>query len=173
MPITHLTSLGQLNGLLAQSKEKVTVSLVFHASWCGPCHAIAPTFEQLSSKYPNVNFLKCDVDACGDVSAKYKVSAMPTFIFLKGDAKVDQVRGADKSALSSAVAKYAASSPASGTQAFAGKGNTLGGSSKSSPSSSSNNSSTPAAAYPFANIDPQVKVFAGLVGAYLVFWYLS
>lgn len=66
----------------------------FHASWCvshlqpshvsiedlenrcSPCHAIAPTFEALSKKYTNVNFLKCDVDAARDVASQYSVSAM-------------------------------------------------------------------------------------------------
>jgi thioredoxin 1 len=37
---------------------------------------IAPTFEALSKKYTNVNFLKCDVDAARDVAAMYSVSAM-------------------------------------------------------------------------------------------------
>jgi thiol-disulfide isomerase/thioredoxin len=74
---------------------------------------IAPTFEALSKQYKNVNFLKCDVDAARDVASRYSVSAMcapphlyiyifdhpfcrPTFIFLKGSDKVDQVRGMDK-----------------------------------------------------------------------------
>lgn len=34
MPITHLTSLPQLTGVLSQSREKLTV-IDFHASWCG------------------------------------------------------------------------------------------------------------------------------------------
>ncbi|KAF8975383.1 thioredoxin-like protein, partial [Cyathus striatus] len=48
----------------------------FHATWCGPCHAIAPTFEALSKQHKNVNFLKCDVDAARDVASLYSVSAM-------------------------------------------------------------------------------------------------
>lgn len=43
---------------------------------CGPCHAIAPTYEALSKRYLNVNFLKCDVDAAADVAARYSISAM-------------------------------------------------------------------------------------------------
>ena len=43
---------------------------------CGPCHMIAPTYENLSKQYSNVNFLKCDVDQAKDVAAKYRVTAM-------------------------------------------------------------------------------------------------
>lgn len=81
---------------------------------CGPCHAIAPTYEALSKQYTSVNFLKCDVEAARDVASQYAVRAMyafyfialelfmltftvrPTFVFLKGATKVDQVQGADR-----------------------------------------------------------------------------
>ena len=37
---------------------------------------IAPVYEKLAQEYPNVNFLKCDVDAAQDVAGRYRVSAM-------------------------------------------------------------------------------------------------
>jgi len=51
-------------------------TLIYTISRCGPCHAIAPTFESLSKKYTAVNFLKCDVDAAQEVAKRYSVSAM-------------------------------------------------------------------------------------------------
>lgn len=54
-------------------------SSVIYVFRCGPCHTIAPTFEALSKKYTNVNFLKCDVDAARDVASMYSVSAMLVF----------------------------------------------------------------------------------------------
>lgn len=36
----------------------------FSATWCGPCQMIGPYFGQLSTEFPNLVFLKIDVDAC-------------------------------------------------------------------------------------------------------------
>jgi len=98
MSITHITDNAQLDGILGQSPTKVSV-IDFHASWCGPCHQIAPVFEAKSREYPNVNFLKCDVDNASAVAAKYKVTAMPTFIFFKGSKQEGTIRGVDRDGL--------------------------------------------------------------------------
>lgn len=65
------------------------------ATWCGPCKAIAPIFHELSEAMPNVVFLKVDVDENPETAAKYSVSAMPTFLFIKGGEIVDRLMGAN------------------------------------------------------------------------------
>ncbi|KAG2022916.1 thioredoxin family protein, variant 2 [Coprinopsis cinerea AmutBmut pab1-1] len=174
MSITHISSLSQLNGILGESKSKLTV-IDFHATWCGPCHAIAPKFEALAREYKNVNFLKCDVDQARDVASEYRVTAMPTFIFLKGHTKVDQVRGADARGIEAALRKHSTSS--GGTTAFSGKGHTLGGGPaptdvKGEAKRAVDNAANAASAG-LAGIDPQVKVLVGLIGLYVLFWYLG
>ncbi|KAI8621054.1 thioredoxin-like protein, partial [Chytriomyces sp. MP71] len=67
----------------------------FTAAWCGPCKMVAPRFEALAAKVTTVSFLKVDVDEQPEISQKHGVSAMPTFIFFKNGAKLDQVVGAD------------------------------------------------------------------------------
>ncbi|GAV98821.1 thioredoxin-domain-containing protein [Lentinula edodes] len=161
MSITHIASVSQLNGILEKEKDKLSV-IDFHATWCGPCHAIAPAFEAFSKQYTNVNFMKCDVDAARDVASLYRVSAMPTFIFLRGNTKVDQVRGADKAGLRAAIVKH--SSGAAGSGAFSGKGQTLGSGGGGGDIAESSSSL-------FSNTDPQVRVLLYLLGAYLVFCF--
>ncbi|KAF6766685.1 thioredoxin-like protein [Ephemerocybe angulata] len=176
MTITHLTSLSQLNGILEKSKDKLTV-IDFHATWCGPCHAIAPKFESLSKQHKNVNFLKCDVDAAADVASQYRVSAMPTFVFLKGTTKVDQVRGADPNALEATVRKHASGSSAASTSAFSGKGHTLGGgpapSDLTGDAKRAVDNAAAGASAALGGIDPQLKVFIGLIGLYALFYFLG
>ncbi|TNY23616.1 thioredoxin-like protein, partial [Rhodotorula diobovata] len=70
----------------------------FHAAWCGPCHAIAPVFEKLAAQYRGVTFAKVDVDKAQEIARAYKVTAMPTFAFVKGERKVHEVRGANAQA---------------------------------------------------------------------------
>ncbi|KAG8930379.1 hypothetical protein FRC03_003053 [Tulasnella sp. 419] len=161
--ITHITSSSQLDGLLSSAGSKLTV-IDFHATWCGPCHAIAPKFEALSKEYKNAQFLKCDVDACQEVARKYSISAMPSFIFIKDGSKIDMVRGADPRSLENTIKKHA------GSASFGGKGQTLGGAS-SSPSAGA--APTPPAAGGLTNLDPQVKLFLGLLGVYLVIWFFK
>jgi len=166
MSITHITSLSQLDAILDKSRTKLTV-VDFHATWCGPCHAIAPAYEALSKQYSSVNFLKCDVDAAQDVARRYAVGVMPTFLFLKGQTKVDEVKGANKAALENALRKHS-SGQGSGSS-FSGRGQSLDSSTQPQPQTSRNDDSEA----PLVNIDPQVKKLLYFLGAYLLFWYLS
>jgi thioredoxin 1 len=81
----------QFNALL----QKADRSLVdFHATWCGPCKAIAPyVVSQCQAK--GVNLIKVDVDKNGEIAAKYSIQAMPTFkvIDRNGNAVFEKVGG--------------------------------------------------------------------------------
>lgn len=48
----------------------------FTASWCGPCQMIKPFFEQLAAEFPNVIFVKVDVDECA-VGTHSLLQALP------------------------------------------------------------------------------------------------
>lgn len=69
----------------------------FHATWCGPCKALAPTIDQLKKKLGSkIRILKIDVDKNQDTAAKFKVRSVPTLIlFKKGEIVWRQAGGMD------------------------------------------------------------------------------
>ena len=83
------------------------VVIDFFATWCGPCMMIAPEIDRMDAQMPNVVYLKVDVDRTPDVSQYYRISAMPTFIFIKNGQKVGEMTGADVNRLRQYVSAYA------------------------------------------------------------------
>ena len=71
------------------------VALVdFWATWCGPCIALAPTINEVANEYDGqVTVGKIDVDRVADVTAKYRIQAMPTLIIFKDGVEVDRIIG--------------------------------------------------------------------------------
>uniref|UniRef100_A0A0D6R8H2 Thioredoxin domain-containing protein n=2 Tax=Araucaria cunninghamii TaxID=56994 RepID=A0A0D6R8H2_ARACU len=90
----------------ATSNGKIVV-VDFTAQWCGPCKMIAPFYSELSEKYPQLVFLKVDVDEMNDLTATWDVRAMPTFVFLKDGKQIDKLVGANKPELEKKVINYA------------------------------------------------------------------
>lgn len=105
--VTEVSSLGQLDGILTANTGKLVV-MDFFANWCGPCKMISPIYDKLASEgaHPNTVFLKVDVDTASDVTAKYAVSSMPTFVFLKNGAVVDRFAGASEKKLLDTINKH-------------------------------------------------------------------
>ena len=67
----------------------------FWAPWCGPCKMMNPVIEQLSKSY-NVVKVNIDEDEGRDVSMKYKIEAIPTFLVLKEGQPVKRFVGIQK-----------------------------------------------------------------------------
>jgi thiol-disulfide isomerase/thioredoxin len=56
-------------------------------------------FEELSAKFPDIEFVKIDVDELEDLAAECGISAMPTFHVYSNGVKVAEMTGADKDKL--------------------------------------------------------------------------
>ena len=90
-----------------QMAGKKLVVVDFFATWCGPCKQIAPQFAELSGAHKKVMFLKVDVDHNRDLSGKYEVSSMPTFLFMKNGKVLDKMAGANIVSIKQKIGSYA------------------------------------------------------------------
>ncbi len=69
--------------------------LDFYADWCGPCKIMEPIFEDLEKEYQGkVTFKRVDVEAEGDLAAKYGIMSIPTFVLTKDGKELDRKVGA-------------------------------------------------------------------------------
>lgn len=67
--------------------------LYFSADWCGPCQFTKPALEAMSVERPDINFVRVDVDADGDLSRKYAIRGIPTVIVIDEDGMVQRLNG--------------------------------------------------------------------------------
>ena len=68
---------------------------------------IAPIFKELSEEFKSrVQFIKVDVDDNPEAAQKHGVSAMPTFLFIKGGEVVDRLMGANTERLKELIEEW-------------------------------------------------------------------
>ncbi len=66
----------------------------FWADWCAPCKMVAPLIDELAEEYDGkIKFTKVDVDDNPQTAMQYGIRSIPTLLFFKGGAPVDQVVG--------------------------------------------------------------------------------
>jgi thioredoxin 1 len=66
----------------------------FTADWCGPCKKVRPIVEELSRDQSEVKFQIIDVDSEGELTRKFEVRSIPTFILIENGQEVNRFTGA-------------------------------------------------------------------------------
>ena len=94
------------------SQEQKLVVVDFSAEWCPPCRRLADILPSIAEAYPQVQFLKIDIDESRDLSTHYGVSSIPHIKFLKAgqDGQIQElasVIGADVPQIKSKISQFA------------------------------------------------------------------
>ncbi|MDB9786623.1 thioredoxin [Bacteriovoracaceae bacterium] len=71
-------------------KSGKPVIVDFWAEWCGPCKALSPVLEEISTELGDkAAIVKVNVDEQPELAQKYEIRGIPTLIFFK-DGKVQR-----------------------------------------------------------------------------------
>jgi thioredoxin 1 len=92
--------MSELINLNKESFEKVTSSkdktliIDFWAPWCGPCKALTPVLEELSSEMSDsVEVYKVNVDDNTELAQEHGVQSIPTLLVFKNGALSETIVG--------------------------------------------------------------------------------
>ncbi|GJM21455.1 MAG: thioredoxin [Planctomycetota bacterium] len=66
----------------------------FHATWCPPCRALAPTLERLAVSHADrVRVGKVDIDDNPALVERFSIASVPTLLLLRGDELLERITG--------------------------------------------------------------------------------
>ncbi|KXS20099.1 glutaredoxin [Gonapodya prolifera JEL478] len=107
---TPITSPAHFDSSRSQLPRGSVLALNFWAEWAPQCKNMNEVFAELAVKFPDLNFWTIEAEEIADVSEKFEIDSVPTFIVLKDSKQLDRISGADAAVLTASITKHASSS---------------------------------------------------------------
>ncbi|EPE05821.1 proteasome-interacting thioredoxin protein [Ophiostoma piceae UAMH 11346] len=120
---SNVVEIGSTSEFTTLLKASRVVIADFYATWCQPCHVIAPVFESIAEELsvPNaVTFVKIDTEQQRDIATTYTITAMPTFLLFRDGKVIERVQGANPAKLQALVTKLVSEASAVGGEGASG-----------------------------------------------------
>ena len=102
--VREIATAKEFNELLHSSESQLVV-VHFSAAWAPQCKQMNDVLEELAkeTQFVNVVFIKLEAEDIPELSEKYQIAAVPTFIFIKKKQVLDRIDGANAAELSKKV----------------------------------------------------------------------
>jgi thioredoxin 1 len=92
--MSELVNLNKESYNKAISSGEKTVMVDFWAPWCGPCKALTPILEEISSEMSEqVGIYKVNVDDNTDLAQEHGVQSIPTLLIYKNGSLSETIVG--------------------------------------------------------------------------------
>jgi thioredoxin 1 len=92
--IVKIHSVEEFENLKKEYPDKILI-VDFWAVWCAPCATFLPVFEKIQKEhYQDFIFVKINVDEVGSIAQTYRITGIPTTLFIKNDEVIHKVVGA-------------------------------------------------------------------------------
>uniref|UniRef100_A0A8C7URT0 Glutaredoxin 3 n=1 Tax=Oncorhynchus mykiss TaxID=8022 RepID=A0A8C7URT0_ONCMY len=109
--LVEATSSQQFEDLLSKAGKYVFLTVVhFQAAWAPQCSQMNDVMGELAKENKHTMFVKLEAEAVPEVSEKYEITSVPTFLFFKGGQKIDRLDGAHAPELTNKVQRLSVSS---------------------------------------------------------------
>ena len=83
-----------INTIEFEETIKSGLTLVdFYADWCGPCKMLGPVLEEVDGEYPEINFVKVNVDENMDLAQKFNIMSIPVVFIFKDNEVLGKMGG--------------------------------------------------------------------------------
>ncbi|KAI9207104.1 thioredoxin-like protein [Polychytrium aggregatum] len=102
------------------SSDAIVTVANFHATWADMCKDMNEVFDELSRKFPNLQYLKIEAEEFPEISEKLEISSVPTFIFISSGKELDRVEGANAPKLTSLVEKHSSKAASLASESSSG-----------------------------------------------------
>ncbi|XP_057690477.1 glutaredoxin 3 [Corythoichthys intestinalis] len=106
--IVEAKTRAEFEDFLNKSGSRLTV-VHFQASWAPQCAQMNEVVAELAKQHANATFVKLEAEAVPEVSEKYAIASVPTFVLFKSGAQVDRLDGAHAPELTKKVQRLVGS----------------------------------------------------------------